>query len=235
GVTTNGDLLSLLGNISIGSSQVKGDLFLGPGSSGSSKVSGKTSHDLNADFNDAVLPDGSWLPPVGGNRTINGTTYQYVFGSSGDYSIATPGAIYVGPSAQVRLKIVSDNFAATAIKVAGTGSQKGKLTIYDNGTSFTLNGNADSDSNDPAALTYFGLPQNKGIVFNKNSYFTGTIYAPSANFTNNVLLRTQATFSGALTVNSIFINGLASFAFDEHLLKSQNLSRGYLVTSWREL
>jgi len=238
GTRSNGDVVSLSGKISIGANIVKGDVFLGPTATGSGQVRGNTSHDLSIDFPDVVIPSQSWLTPSIANTNINGITYRYYFKQGGDYELTTSGAIYVWAGAgDVKLRIANDNFDAPSIHVENSGTAK--LTIFLPGSSFKLSGAAVVDGGDPSKLTILGTPSTRSIVFTNQSSFTGTIYAPSADFTNNVsnnpLSTTVVDFRGALVANSVTVKGLCSFHFDENLLKSTSLSAGFFVTSWREL
>ena len=237
GTRSNGDVVALSGKLSIGTNIVKGDVFLGPTATGSGQVRGNTSHDLSVDFPDVVIPQRNWLTPSTANSNINGVLYRYYFKQGGNYELIYPGAIYVKSGAgDVTLRIASDTFDASAIHVE---SSNAKLTIFLPGSSFKLTGDAVVDSGDPSKLTILGTPATRAITFTNSSSFTGTVYAPSANFTNNVSTNSNSTtvanFRGALVANSVTVKGLSSFHFDENLLKNTSLSAGYFVTSWREL
>jgi len=237
GTKSNGDVVALSGKLSIGTNIVKGDVFLGPTATGSGQVRGNTTHDLSVDFPDVIVPTRPWLTPSMVSSNINGVTYRYYFKHSGDYELNYPGAIYVQSGAgDVTLRIASDTFDASAIHVE---SSNAKLTVFLPGSSFKLSGDAVVDGGDPSKLTILGTPATRAITFTNSSSFTGTVYAPSANFTNNVSTNpnstTVANFRGALVANSVTVKGLSSFHFDENLLKNTTLSAGYFVTSWREL
>src|SRR5262249_17193821 len=139
---------------------------------------------LNTEFPDISAPNPNWLPAQTANLTVDGVTYTYAFPNSGDYSLSSSsGGIYVGPGANVRLKIAA-NFNADSIRVAGT-NRSGNLKLYMFGASFTLSGDATVDNGNPANFNYFGLPANTAITFSTNSLFDGTIYAPEADVTIN--------------------------------------------------
>jgi hypothetical protein len=234
----DGDILSLAGPVNIGLSKVIGDLMVGStvnATNLAAQVSGQVAQDLNVDFQDVVAPAKNWLPAAVANAKKNGIIYTYILGGMTDYEVLRPGSIYVQPGSQIKLKIAAPVFEASAIYVAGTGSQKSTLTIYEMGQSFTLSGNATVESGDPSSLTYFGSPANTSILFKNRANFTGTLYAPSANFVGSVSALQPASFTGACVLNSLTLNGLYSFHFDENLLRSPTLSRGYVVTSWKEL
>jgi len=244
---SNGDVASLFGDVSIGTNQILGRLWLGPSASGSPTAS-QISQNLNINFPDVTMPSPNWLPAQTANLNVDGVTYTYAFPNSGDYVLnSSSGGIYVGPGASVRLKILA-NFNAAAIRVAGT-NRSGSLTLFMLGTSFTLSGDAVVDNGNPANFNYFGLPGNTTVLFSTNALFNGTIYAPEADLTINtgyvppVNGHHQYTpgyfvsldFIGACFVNSLTINGSGSFHFDEDLSRNNNFSRGFLVTSWKEL
>jgi hypothetical protein len=244
---SNGDVASLLGNVSIGANQILGKLFLGPSAAGSPNAS-EIAHNLNTDFPDVTVPCPNWLPAQTANLNVDGVIYTYAFPNSGDYSLnSSSGGIYVGPGADVRLKISSD-FNAAAIRIGGT-NRSGNLKLYMLGTSFTLSGDATIDNGNPANFNYFGSLANTTITFSTNSLFDGTIYAPEADVTINtgyvppVNTHHQHTpgyflsldFIGSCIANSLTLNGAGSFHFDENLARNSDFSRGFVVTSWKEL
>ncbi len=244
---SNGDVASLFGDVSIGANQILGRLWLGPSASGSPTAS-QIAQNLNINFPDVTIPSPNWLPAQTANLKVDGVTYTYAFPNSGDYSLnSSSGGIYVGPGAIVRVKI-SANFNAAAIRVAGT-NRSGNLTLYMLGTSFTLSGDAVVDNGNPANFNYFGLPANNTILFSTNALFDGTIYAPEADVTINTGYVPPVNnhhqhipgyfiyldFIGSCFANSLTINGAGSFHFDENLSRNSKFSRGFVVTSWKEL
>ena len=243
----NGDVASLFGNVRIGANQILGELMLGPAADGSPTAS-QTAHNLATEFPDVTTPTPNWLPAQTANLTVDGVTYTYAFPNSGDYVLnGGSGGIYVGSGANVRLKIAA-SFNAAGIRVAGT-NRSGNLKLYMLGPSFTLSGDATVDNGNPANFNYFGLSTNTIITLSTNSLFTGTIYAPEADVTINtgyvppVTVHHHTTpgyyvsldFIGSCFANSLTLNGSGSFHFDENLARNSNLSRGYIVTSWKEL
>jgi hypothetical protein len=243
----NGDVASLFGSVNLGNNQIQGELWLGPAASGSPTAS-QTSHNLNTDFPDITPPSPNWLPAQTANLTVDGVTYAYAFPNSGDYYVSSSsGGIYVGPGANVRLKILN-NFNAPAIRVSDP-NQPTSLKIYMFGASFTLSGDATVDSGRPANFNYFGLAANTGITFSTNALFHGTIYAPEADLTINTGYTPPVTdhhhttpgyytpfdLIGSCFANSLTLNGEGSFHFDENLARNSSLSRGYVVASWKEL
>jgi len=243
----NGDVASLFGDVTIGTNQILGRLWLGPSATGTPTAS-QIAQNLNINFPDVTMPSPNWLPAQTANLNVDGVTYTYAFPNSGDYVLnSSSGGIYVGPGANVRLKILA-NFNAAAIRVAGT-NRSGNLTLYMLGSSFTLSGDAVVDNGNPANFNYFGLLANKTILFSTNSLFDGTIYAPEADLTINTGYVPPVNnhhqhipgyfvsldFIGACFANSLTINGSGNFHFDENLARNNNFSRGFIVTSWQEL
>lgn len=244
---SNGDVASLYGNVNIGTNRILGQLWLGPSAAGSPSAS-QTTHNLTTEFPEVVVPSPNWLPAQISNQKIDGVTYTYSFPNSGDYVLSsTPGGIYVGSGAMVRVKI-SNDFNAATIRVAGT-NRSGNLKIYMLGASFTLSGDASVDNGNPANFNYFGSAANTAINLSTNTLFNGTIYAPDANVTvntgyvppvNNHHHQTPGyyvslDFIGACLANTLTVNGVSSFHFDENLARNNNFSRGYVVSSWQEL
>jgi len=244
---SNGDVASIFGNVSISTNRILGQLWLGPSAGGSPSAS-QTTHNLTTEFPDVTIPCPNWLPAQTANQKIDGVTYTYTFPNSGDYVLnGSSGGIYVGSGAFVRLKIASD-FNAAAIRVAGT-NRSGNLTLYMLGSSFTLSGDASVDNGNPANFNYFGSSTNTSITLSTNSLFNGTIYAPEADVTvntgyvppvNNHHHQTPGyyvslDFIGSCIASSLTINGASSFHFDENLTRNNTFSRGYVVTSWKEL
>src|SRR3989442_10891262 len=71
---------------------------------------GHSATDFNVIFPDVVLPSTIWQSKTPDNGSVNGTNYQYIFNTSGDYRLtagisANNGNIYIGTNVSVRLKI----------------------------------------------------------------------------------------------------------------------------------
>jgi len=240
--TTNGDVAVLYGTLDPGNHNISGDVYLGPTASFSSvgSISGKVYSDYNYDFPDVALPDTSgWFPlliPPGG--TVNGTSYTYAFTNSGTFTFVIPNmsssaSIYVGTNANVSMLI--QNGGVGSVLVGGNGATNaGKLTMYVSASSFTLGGSGVVDGGKAANLAYYGLPGNTSLTLNGNASFTGTIYAPDADFTMNGGGSSSYDFVGSGICKSITFNGHFMFHFDESLLTS-GASRGYFAVSWNEL
>jgi hypothetical protein len=237
-IRKNGEVACFNGELNLGSATIiSGDLLLGPLATNlSGRVSGQTYHDLNIDLPEVLPPSPYWLPAPFANKSIDGTDYRYVFNYSGEYTINIPGSIYVGPAAKVTLQVQSVDFLAPDITVAGINQRAGELVIYALQPGFTF-GDVTVESGKASNLVYLGTPGNTSLIFSNNNDFTGIIYAPDANFTDNVgkAHGRKADFTGSLIAKSVRINGSASFHFDEDLQRDSPVGRGFIVTSWKEL
>ncbi len=231
-ITTNGDVACLSGTVMIGTDVIHGDLLLGPSTRvGPIAVSGKISKDFNVDFPDVPPPFTTALPPIGG--TVNGTEYAYLL-TGGNYMISSgmvKGKMLVTGTAVLYVtRDASINFAASDSISIGTNAS---LKLYVGSSSVTLPNVIHAGASDKFA--YFGLPTNTRLAQPIQAAFSGSIYAPSADFTINAGGGGRCDFVGACMARSLTINNHCSFHFDENLLRTGNPARGYVVSSWREL
>jgi len=243
--STNGDIASIAGVVNVANGNVNGSVLLGPDASDSiSKngyVSGGVSNDFNVTFEDVVLPTSSWLPQPATNLTIDGVSYKYVFPSlvspattTTYYSIdSLNGSVYVGTNQNVSLLLTSDA-SASIIRVGGSGLGAAKLSIYMDGDSFTLSGNDTVDGGNAASLSYYGTTNNTQIKFTGNAAFTGTIYAPQADFKLGGGGNNTYDFVGASVTKTVTMNGKFNFHFDENLMLS-GPRKAYVARLWTEL
>jgi len=244
--STNGDIASISGLVNVGNGDVNGSVLLGPTATDSiSKngvVTGGVSNDFNVDFESVVVPSATWLSVGSTNLSINGMSYKYVFpdlpiasgGVTTYYTISgLNGSLYVGTNQNVTLLLTGDASPGD-IRVAGTGASSGKLTIYMDGSSFTLSGADTVDSGNAANLAYYGTTNNSAISFSGNASFTGTIYAPQADFSLGGGGGNPYDFVGASVTRSVTMNGHFNFHFDENLLTA-GPKKGYVARSWSEL
>ena len=242
--STNGDIASVAGLVNVGNADIYGSLLLGSTATDSINnngfVTGGVTNDFNVDFPDVILPQTTWLPatPLLLPALIDGVLYNYVFGplgnlAGGDYVInGLSGNLYVGTNTDVRL-LLNGNASPGIVRVAGPGAGA-RLTIYMNGSTFTLGSQSDVDGGNAMNLSYFGTTNNTAITFSGNASFTGTIYAPEAAFTLGGGGSTTYDFVGASVTQSVTMNGHFNFHFDENLLRN-GPQLGYVATSWSEL
>ena len=72
------------------------------------------------------------------------------------------------------------------------------------------------------------------FTLNGNGEYTGVLVAPEANVTMNGGGNANLDFTGCLMVNSVGMNGLFKFHYDEALGRMPAKGR-YLITSWDEI
>ena len=191
---------------------------------------------LDVDFPDVMLPSVTWLPPPAGG-TINGTNYEHIFGTDGNYKVRDiRNKIYIGTNATVNIWLYDDHFTVVGgdavIRIAPVGAS---LKIYMTGASFSMQGQGVANESGYATnFYYFGLPGNTNVSWGSNSNFIGAIYAPQAALSLGNGGGGAADFIGASIAKSVTLNGQFKFHFDENLTR-QGPVRGYLATSWKEL
>ena len=232
--STNGNVASVYGPVDFGNHNILGSLYLGPAASSTvptSQVSGSIYTDLNASFPDVKLPTTTWLPAVA--TSILGTP-TYDFAVSGDYYVADSSNIQVEPGVSVRLRVDATSFNPASIHVMATNGVSGSLAIYQVSGTVTMSGNVTVDSGRARNLYYYGLPGVTSITYGGNSCFVGAIYAPEANLTLNGGGTNNGLIGASVTKSIDALNGHYDFHFDEDLLSS-GPTRGYVVTSWKEL
>jgi hypothetical protein len=232
--STNGDVACLAGVAELGGADINGGLSLGPNAAyvltNYGAILGGVQTNLNYAFPEVVMPLTPWLAPITTNLTIAATigtnivsaSYTYVFGpgapypnGSGYYMVSGgSGSIYVS-NVNVTL-LIKGSAAPNYIEVAGSGTTAGSLTIYMDGPSFSIAGASSVEGGNAASLKYYGTTNNTQITFGNASY-TGTIYAPQADF--NLVLggSKRYDFVGASVTKSLTVNGNFNFHFDENL------------------
>lgn len=242
--STNGTIASLLGIVNVGNADVHGTVYLGPTANYSIQanglITGGVTNDFNASFEDVVLPAGQPLPAQPGSSpiTIDGITYQYVFGYplpvSGLYQIGGLNAnIYVGTNSHITL-VLHGNATAGTLRVAGAGANAGHLTIFMDGPSFNISSSSLVDGGYAANLSYYGTTNNTSVSLGGNANFTGTIYAPEAHIHMSGGGSGIYNFVGALVAKSVGMSGHFYFHYDEALALHGPVA-GFVAKSWAEL
>lgn len=241
----NGDVAtcsSVVGAISIGQANIYGHLDTGPGGaatignngyvgplpqSGSGIKPGYAKDDMNIIFPDVVLPNGAatWTVVPSSNLITNSGNYV-IYGIYNNLTIAAKGvSIYVnGPISLSGWQ---------SITVATNGAD---VSIYVAGPSISLTGNASINNLTQNAHNFgiYGLPTVTSISFAGNADFTGTIYAPEANFSFGGGGSDTYDYVGSLVANSCKLNGKSQFHYDESL-KRNGPGIGYIPASWQEI
>ncbi len=84
-----------------------------------------------------------------------------------------------------------------------------------------------------SSFQYYGLPPNKSVGFQANAAYTGTIYAPNADFKLGGGGSDSYDYVGACVVKTATMGGHFHFHYDESLQRI--LWLGYVAADWNEL
>lgn len=178
----------------------------------------------------------------GGNRTYtykvynyfmatnsaNGTYYDAVLGDGNYQTTSLNGKILVLGNASL---YVTDALNVTALVIEWSRH----LDLYSAAPSVNLSGNNTVNSDATSdSFAFWGLPTCTSISFSGNASFTGSIYAPNADFTLNGGGNNNIDFVGASITKTVRLNGHFNFHYDE-ALATLGPSRGFIVTSWNEI
>jgi len=241
----NGDVMtdsSVVGAISIGQANIYGHLDTGPGGaatignngyvgplpqSGSGIQTGYSKDDMNMIFPDVTLPTGAnnWQN-VPANNIISASGQYMILGLSGSLTIDAPNVtVYVNGNI---------NMSGSSAITATTNCSA--VVIYVSGPSIDLHGQAtiNNQMQKASVLGIYGLSSVTSISFGGNAAFTGTVYAPEADFDFGGGGNNTYDFVGSLVANSCKLNGHANFHYDESL-KRNGPGIGYIPASWKEL
>jgi hypothetical protein len=246
-----GDIATTQGIINVQNANVMGTLYTGPGGSytvgpsgsvgdvawvtggNNGLESGHYKNDFNMDFPIVLAPYQSGVPPQGG--TISGTNYAWILGSGnymdsdvGGASFKSGDIILVTGAAKV---YVTGNFqmSSSATLIIAPGAS---LQLYVGGANTTIS--TVNNAGNCSSFSYFGLPANTSITLGGNDSFMGTIYAPQADLTLSGGGNNTLDYQGAISVNTIGMNGHFNFHFDENLKRAGPI-RGFQITSWGEI
>jgi hypothetical protein len=131
-------------------------------------------------------------------------------------------------------------YVAGSVNLSGNtaitlGTSCTKVNIYVVGSSFDITGNSSINNltQHASVLAVWGLPTLTDVTIAGNGGFTGTLYAPEANFTIGGGGNNTYDFVGAIIVNAVTLKGHAHFHYDESLSRN-GPARGYIPTSWTE-
>jgi hypothetical protein len=185
---------------------------------------------------DVSLPSGvSWLAPSSGKYKVNGFNYKYSLNNAAAWKISSlSGSIYVSSPGVVL-------YVDSTLSI-GSGEQiflapGASLTLYVGAPDANIGGNGVVNQGGRAKdFVYYGLPSNKSLGLSANAAFTGSINAPSADFTLGGGGNNTYDFAGACVVNSVVMNGHFNFHYDESLPNTAApVSSGFVAMSWDEL
>ncbi|MEY2408555.1 MAG: hypothetical protein QOF48_1225 [Verrucomicrobiota bacterium] len=162
------------------------------------------------------------------NTATTVASYDYIL-DDGNYQLSSlSGTVYVRGHAVL--------YVTGSTSVGGLTIKPGAhLDLYSNGSSVGLAGNNTANSDGFAAnFGFWGMPNVTSITLSGNAGFTGTIYAPNANFTMNGGGNNTTDFIGASITKSVTMHGHFNFHYDEALGRVA-ATRGWVVNSWNEL
>ena len=176
-----------------------------------------------------VFPLSSILPGLTTAWVLNGGNYYRLTNGtlSGKVVVLGPGMakLYVTSNAAV-------NFSAAADSISISNDARFTMVV---GSATASLPNVANSSGVATAFTYLGLPTNTNLTMQVNADFTGTIYAPNAKVTlGGNGSGSDQKIIGAMVSDTMTYNDLFSFHYDNALARD-GLSRGYLMTSWKEM
>jgi hypothetical protein len=193
--------------------------------------------DSNFTFPKTTLPFSSGLTPSSGAIVTTGggvtTTnyYDHILYSANYYVPTLSGNTIVLGSATLVLPN-GLNMSSTDTFTIG---QSASLSVYAGGTSCTIYANGvTNQSGYAASFILYCTPSVTSLTLNGNGGFTGVIVAPSADISMNASDKSIIDFIGCLMGNSMKMNGIFHFHYDEALANLKTNNR-YLITSWEEL
>jgi len=184
--------------------------------------------DLGFDPATASAPTGGKYPPV------TGPTYDFILYAGMNYNISDfHGKVIIVGSGNTKV------YVATSFNMSGqdqiTVSPGTSLQLYVAAPSAKFGGQGLSNlDTDALSFQYYGLPTNTSLVFSANASFTGTIYAPSADFSLGGGGNNTYDFVGATVTKTLTMTGHFNFHYDESIQRRFPI-RDYVVFSWNEI
>jgi hypothetical protein len=169
------------------------------------------------------------------NAVTTTDTYDYAL-RTGNYQMSS-----LSMSGGTKLVVIGDavlyiegNFSMTGnaeVKIVPGAS----LKVYVGGSTSNFAGNGIfNETGDTTKFQYYGLPSNTSVSLSGNAAFTGTIYAPSADFSLNGGGNNTYDLVGASVSKTVDMHGHFRFHYDERLGRSGGKTQ-YRVASWNEL
>jgi hypothetical protein len=167
---------------------------------------------------------------VSTNTIYTTNTYDHILYSGDYYATDLSGSTIVLGQA----RLVLPNGLVMANKDAITVAPGGALTVWSDGTSCNILGNAIVNSPGIATdFTVYCTPTVTAVNLTGNGTFVGILVAPNAAVTMNGGGSSVVDFCGCLLASSVKMNGHFRFHYDEML--SKNLNGRYLISSWNEI
>ncbi len=245
-IATNSGLVN---SLDVGNAKIYGSIATGPGgsisigpkgsvgdklwvSSGNKGIQpGHSSSDMNVSFPDVEAPFTTGTYPAG-RTDASGTVWTHVLGD-GDYMLSSlSGNILVEGDARI---YVSSDVSMTGNDILMI-TNNASLEMYVAAPRASLGGNGVINADGYAeSFSYYGLPSNTYLSLGGNAAYTGTIYAPQADFHLGGGGNNNYDFVGASITSTVKLNGNFNFHYDEALADSDKGGRGFIPVSWNEM
>lgn len=168
------------------------------------------------------------------NSTTTTSTYAVVTGS-GNYEVES-----MDLTGQSKWLVTGDTVIhiKNGFKMAGQAeviiAQGASLKVYVGGSAQLMGNGVQNLNQDATKYSYYGLPSNTSLHMGGNAAFTGSIYAPSADFHLGGGGNNSYDVVGAAVVSTAQLNGHFNFHYDERLGRQGGLV-GFRVASWDEI
>ena len=167
------------------------------------------------------------------NTVVTTASFTYILGS-GTYVL---DSLSLSGQSQMLVTGKAILYVKGAVAMAGQSqiiiSQGASLQLYVGGSADLKGNGVMNYSLDALQFSLYGLPTCTSIALGGNAAFTGTMYAPSADFSAGGGGNNQYDCVGSVIVKTVSMNGHFTFHYDEALGKNGPTS-GYVVTSWNE-
>ena len=246
-VATNSGLVS---SVSVGNADIKGKVSTGPGGSvaigpngsvgdkawvegGNNGIQdGHIADDTNVELFSAQLPQGvNWTTTY--NGSVNGTNILNGLAQPGFFKLNTfSGKVLVTGNVTVYVPLGGTlDFTGNSGVTLANGAT---LKIYVGAADAKISGNGFMNPGSALNLQYWGLDSNTSIQFGGNAAYTGTIYAPEADFKLSGGGNDMYDFVGACMTKKVTMNGHFKFHYDKALRKLGPIM-GYIVKTWNEV
>jgi len=167
--------------------------------------------------------------------TTSSDTYDYALGT-GNYEMQS-----LAMSGGAKMIVRGDAVLYVTGDVSMTGQSEliiapgASLKIYVAGPSANFAGNGIlNQSGDTTKFSYYGLPGNTSLALSGNASFTGTFYAPNADFALDGGGGNDYDLAGASVTKTVSMHGHFKFHYDERLGRIAGPVR-YRAASWNEL
>lgn len=168
------------------------------------------------------------------NLVRSTNTYDYVL-RTGNYKMSS-----LSMASSESMLVTGDAVLYVTGDISMTGNSKitivpgASLKIYAGGDTKLAGNGISNEGGDTTKFSYYGLPGNTSLAVSGNASFTGSIYAPNADFTLNGGGNNEYDFVGASVTKSVAMHGHFHFHYDERLGRNGGKAR-YSVASWNEL